>query len=388
MNILKLRYSATAIVLILLTLLTGTSNYAQTTYATGFEAPVFTLGDIQGQNGWGYLSNSPTKGVIETVPPGSDASFGAQLLAVRTNDVALFGVQNHLFSAVLDPAGETGSTLEGVPVAALYNHFKASFYYLPPATPVISTRADGRFAELNPSSRGTAAGNPGNRYAQVRLVNNTNTAAGKIRVEFGWYSLGTAVFNVVTVADNLDWGVPYRIDYDIVFRDGLNPDGSANDVLRVSIFDLNNTLLGTSVGSTWETAYKTGSFGGGTTPRAVNGFDFWTQTGPNNALVGYIDNFSMAVDNLAPTAARITIGGRVLTSTGRGIPNAVITLTDSAGNTRSARSSSLGYYRFPEANAGETYILTAAGKGLTFNEPSQVLNAAEDTMDINFIGGY
>jgi hypothetical protein len=65
---------------------------AQTTYTTGFESPVFTLGDVNGQNGWGYLSNSPTKGIIETAPAGSGASFGAQSLAVRTNNVDFFGV--------------------------------------------------------------------------------------------------------------------------------------------------------------------------------------------------------------------------------------------------------------------------------------------------------
>src|SRR5918993_5154037 len=130
--------------------------FAQATYTTGFESPEFTLGDVNGQQGWGHISNSPTKGVVESTPGGSPAAFGAQLLALRTRNVALFGVSNHLFSATIDPAGETGSTVGGVAVAQPVNHFAASFYYRTPATPVVSTRADGRFAELNPSSKGTA----------------------------------------------------------------------------------------------------------------------------------------------------------------------------------------------------------------------------------------
>ena len=385
MNFFRFRYPLVGIVIILFTILIGQTINAQTSYTTGFESPQFTLGDVQGKNNWGYLSNSPTKGVIETLPAGSDPSFGAQALAIRTNNVDFFGVQNHLFSALVDGAGETGSTLEGVPVAAPYNHFFATVYFQSPAAPVISTRADGRFAELNPSSKGTAADSPANRYAQIRVINNTNTAAGKIRIELGWYTLGATVFNVTTVADNLNWGTTYRLDYDIVFRDGLNADGSPNDVFRISIYDLSNNLLGSAVGSTWETGYKTGGFGGGTTPRAVNGFDFWTQTGPNNALVGYIDNFSEAVNNLAPSAGHITIGGRVLTAQGRGLQNAVIAMTDSAGNTRTTRSNSFGYYRFQDVNAGQIYTLTATGKGLTFTQPSQVLNAVDDTNDVNFI---
>ena len=61
--------------------------FAQTTYSTGFESPTFTPGDVQGQNGWGYLSNSPTKGIIETAPAGSPVAFGSQSLAIRTNNV-------------------------------------------------------------------------------------------------------------------------------------------------------------------------------------------------------------------------------------------------------------------------------------------------------------
>ncbi len=272
--------------------------FAQTSYTTGFESPTFVSGNVQGQNGWGYLSNSPTKGVIETAPSGSPASFGAQSLAIRTNNVDFFGVSNHLYSALIDPAGETGSTIGGVLVAAPYNQYNASFYYQAPATPVISTRADGRFAELNPSSKGTAAGDPANRYAQIRVINDTNTAAGKVRLEIGWYSVSTSTFTVATVVQNLNWGEWYRFDYSISFCDGLN-GASPNDTFKITIKDINGSILGMAVGSTWEAAYKTGSFGGGTTPRAVNGFDLWSQTGPNNALVGYIDNFSESVTNTA-----------------------------------------------------------------------------------------
>ena len=35
----------------------------------------------------------------------------------------------------------------------------------------------------------------------------------------------------------------------------------------------------------------------------VNGFDFWSQTGPNDALVGLIDNFSMSVNTVTDPPA-------------------------------------------------------------------------------------
>lgn len=357
-------------------------TYAQTSYTTDFESPTFTLGDVNSQNGWGYLSNSPTKGIIETAPAESAASFGSQSLAIRTNNVDFFGVSNHLFSTIIDPAGETGSTIGGVPVAAPYNHFVASFYYQAPLTPVISTRADGRIAELNPSSKGTGSTDPANRYAQVRVFNNTNTAAGKIRIEIGWYTLGTGGFAVQTVADNLNWGEAYRLDYDISFRDGLNADGSPNDVFRLSIYDLNNNLLGNAIGSTWETAYKSGGFGGGTTPRAINGFDFWSQTGPNNALVGYIDNFSQSVNNVAPTAAAAMISGRVVTNRGRGLSRATIVLTDMQGNSRTAMTNSFGYYKFIDLSVGEVYSFQIRSKQYNFTPQTVTLNG--DVENLNF----
>ncbi|HVE72300.1 MAG TPA: hypothetical protein VNI54_13105 [Thermoanaerobaculia bacterium] len=41
---------------------------AQSTCTTGFEPPDFALGDVQGQDGWGHLSNSPTGGTIVNAP--------------------------------------------------------------------------------------------------------------------------------------------------------------------------------------------------------------------------------------------------------------------------------------------------------------------------------
>ncbi|HEX8246636.1 MAG TPA: carboxypeptidase-like regulatory domain-containing protein [Pyrinomonadaceae bacterium] len=359
---------------------------AQTTYTTGFESPPFTLGDVNGQNGWGYLSNSPTKGIIETTPAGSAASFGLQSLAIRTNNVAFFGVSNHLYSALVDPAGETGSTTEGVVVAAPYNHYVASFYYRAPATPVISTRADGRFAELNPSSKGTAAGNAPNRYAQVRVFNSTNTAAGTVRFELGWYSVSAATFSVAPIAQNLNWGEWYRLDYDIRLCNGLNGT-SPNDIVRVQIYDSGNNLLGTAFGSTWESAWKTGSFGGGTTPRAINGFDFWTQTGPDNALVGYVDNFTQSVDNvanpcLAPTAATVSVGGRVLDTSGRAVSRAMVNMTDATGAVRTGITSPFGYYRFDNVRAGDSYIFEVRHKSYTF--APQVLFVSDELANFDF----
>lgn len=89
---------------------------------------------------------------------------------------------------------------------------------------------------------------------------------------------------------------------------------------------------------------------------------------------------------LAPTAASVTISGRAITSTGRGIRNVVVVMTDSNGTIRAATTTALGYYSFANVAVGETYVITARGKRYTFAQPTQVLNINDDNNEINFIG--
>ena len=85
------------------------------------------------------------------------------------------------------------------------------------------------------------------------------------------------------------------------------------------------------------------------------------------------------------TAASVSVSGRVITPQGRGIRNVVITMTDSQGNSRTATTTSFGYYRFEEVAAGETFIFAARGKRFTFEQNSQVHSIMENTNNINFV---
>lgn len=91
-------------------------------------------------------------------------------------------------------------------------------------------------------------------------------------------------------------------------------------------------------------------------------------------------------ENFAPTAAEATIEGRVRTESGKGIRNVRITLTTSDGAVRTVLSGAFGDYRFAGIAAGQTVILTAAGKRFVFSEPTQILNLDEDMSEIDFIG--
>lgn len=89
--------------------------------------------------------------------------------------------------------------------------------------------------------------------------------------------------------------------------------------------------------------------------------------------------------NLSPTAATVSVSGRVLTPAGRSLMNATVLLTDGSGNTRATQTSAFGYYRFDEVEAGQSYILSVRSKRYQFNP--QVLSVSEDTEQLNFVAG-
>jgi CSLREA domain-containing protein len=89
-------------------------------------------------------------------------------------------------------------------------------------------------------------------------------------------------------------------------------------------------------------------------------------------------------------AVSASIGGRVLTFDGRGIRNAVVTLSsNSLPQPLTAYTGSLGWYYFPDLPGEETYTLTASAKRYRFPDfpfPSgQGVYLIRDTFNLDFI---
>jgi len=84
------------------------------------------------------------------------------------------------------------------------------------------------------------------------------------------------------------------------------------------------------------------------------------------------------------TAAPVSIGGRVAISTGQGLTNATVILTDGNGFTRTARTSSFGYYSFDEIPAGRTYIISVDSRNYTFSP--QIISVVDNLTDVDFVG--
>lgn len=85
----------------------------------------------------------------------------------------------------------------------------------------------------------------------------------------------------------------------------------------------------------------------------------------------------------APTAAHVSVSGRVVTADGSGLRNAFVVLTDAAGNVRTARTSSFGYFTFDDVEVGQAYIITLMSKRYVMQP--QILNVDDAIADLDLI---
>lgn len=107
-------------------------------------------------------------------------------------------------------------------------------------------------------------------------------------------------------------------------------------------------------------------------------------TNQQKAAYQFQPGFWTAQPLLLPTAAAVTVSGRVVTADGRGIRNVLVTMVKSNGESRTVLSSAFGYFRFDDLAPGETYIFSVSAKRYTFSQPTLVRSIVEDADDIIF----
>jgi hypothetical protein len=107
----------------------------------------------------------------------------------------------------------------------------------------------------------------------------------------------------------------------------------------------------------------------------------------HTAKVTGISNFSpWGIGNpaaaIAPTAASVSISGRVITPQELGLTKALVTLTDMHGDSKTVLTGKSGTFRFMDVTAGETYILSVQSKRYTY--VAQLITVNEDLTELNF----
>ena len=89
-------------------------------------------------------------------------------------------------------------------------------------------------------------------------------------------------------------------------------------------------------------------------------------------------------DFLAPTAAHVSISGRVFKANGTGVRNVTIALTDAGGLVRVAITNGFGYYRFDDIAVGAAYVLSASSRLYAFVTPTRIISVNDYVEDANF----
>jgi hypothetical protein len=113
------------------------------------------------------------------------------------------------------------------------------------------------------------------------------------------------------------------------------------------------------------------------TPTQAGTFNF--QINVNNNVNSALVNYSLTVVN---NQASVSVGGRVTTAAGEGVPNVLVIITDSTGNSRMTRTGSFGYFRFDEVATGQTYTVSVASKQYQFQP--QMINVTDNVTNLNF----
>jgi hypothetical protein len=85
-----------------------------------------------------------------------------------------------------------------------------------------------------------------------------------------------------------------------------------------------------------------------------------------------------------PTAAGANLAGRIVTSDGRGISKARVTLVDDIGQVRTFITNGFGYYSFYGLQTGATYTVSVQSKSYQFNPSARAVSVQDNVSDFNF----
>lgn len=84
----------------------------------------------------------------------------------------------------------------------------------------------------------------------------------------------------------------------------------------------------------------------------------------------------------APTAAAVSVSGRVTTGAGIGIGSASVTIAGQNGSPRTVRTNPFGYFRFDDVSAGQSYLLSVSAKRYRF--APRTITVGDDLTGVDF----
>jgi len=101
-----------------------------------------------------------------------------------------------------------------------------------------------------------------------------------------------------------------------------------------------------------------------------------------NGIASLSEGFTIAITT--PTAANVSVGGRITDAFGNAISRVRVSITDTNGVTRTVVSNSFGFYGFDAVLVGETYAVSVAHNHYQFSLPTQVIVVNDTLSNVDF----
>ena len=105
-----------------------------------------------------------------------------------------------------------------------------------------------------------------------------------------------------------------------------------------------------------------------------------------NATVGFFKTgapINIQVQVPSPAVSSVMVSGRVMTSSGRGVPYALVSISDSNGVVRTSPTNPFGYYRLTGITTGVTYTVAVLSKQYTFTP--QMMQVNNELSNVDFV---
>lgn len=222
------------------------------------------------------------------------------------------------------------------------------------------------------------AGSPANRNAVVfsftRDVNSFGAWFGDVETRTDGQGQ-PALLRLVDVAGN-------RIGNDIIIPPNGTPDQS---VCGGATVDTSASACGNET-SRWIGFVDTNSPARIRSAILIVGDDDGIGQGDTDGNTEHLSFIGATLARLAPSAAPVSISGRVETPDGQGIGRVSVTVTDPlASEMFSAITNPFGNFRIEGLTAGRTYVVTVQHKTFIFPEPTQIIQVNEDLTGVTFV---
>lgn len=88
---------------------------------------------------------------------------------------------------------------------------------------------------------------------------------------------------------------------------------------------------------------------------------------------------------LAPSAAPVSVSGRITTANGNGIRNVRVTLTEESGAMHYALTGTFGYFTFENIESGQGVVLSVSAKRYTFSQPTRFISLDDNITDADWV---